>query len=61
MGSGPSGPCGVCGGELARIYGRVAVTFRGWGFSRNDALLPGDRPRRDYRRLKEKAEEIREG
>jgi putative FmdB family regulatory protein len=58
MGSGPPGPCPACGGELKRVYGRVGVRFSGWGFSRTDSLLPGDRPRRDFRRLKDKAEEL---
>ena len=48
-------------GELRRVYGRVAVTFGGWGFSSTDALLPGDRRRKDFRALKAKAEEIAEG
>jgi hypothetical protein len=36
----------------------VGVRFRGWGFSSTDSLLPQDRPRKDFRRLKDKAEEI---
>jgi putative FmdB family regulatory protein len=58
MGSGPPGPCPRCGGGLRRRYGRVGVRFRGWGFSSTDSLLPEDRPRKDFRRLKDKAEEI---
>jgi putative FmdB family regulatory protein len=58
VGSGPPGDCAECGGELRRIYGRVGVTFSGWGFSRTDSLVPGDRPRKDFKALKEKAEEI---
>jgi putative FmdB family regulatory protein len=58
MGSGPPGPCPRCGGELRRAYGRVGVRFSGWGFSRTDSLLPGDRPRRDFRALQDRAEEI---
>ena len=61
MGSGPPGACAECGGELRRAYGRVGVRFSGWGFSRTDSLLPGDRPKKDFRRLREKAEEITEG
>ena len=60
MGAGPPGPCPECGGELRRVYGRVGVQFSGWGFSRTDKLAPGDRPPKDYRKLKEKADEIRE-
>jgi putative FmdB family regulatory protein len=58
MGSGPPGPCPRCGGELRRIYGRVGVRFSGWGFARTDALAPEGRPRKDFRRLQRKAEEI---
>jgi len=61
MGAGPPGPCPECGGQLHRTYGRVGVVFTGWGFSRNDRLLPSDRPRKDFRALKERAERIREG
>ena len=58
MGSGPPGPCPECGGELRRVYGRVGLRFAGWGFSRTDGLLPEDRPRRDFRALKDKAQEL---
>jgi putative FmdB family regulatory protein len=61
MGAGPPGPCPQCGGELRRAYGRVGVRFSGWGFSRTDGLLRSDRPRKDFRALKDKAEEITEG
>ena len=60
MGAGPPGRCEECGGELRRIYGRVGVVFSGWGFSRNDALLPDGRARKDFAKLKEKADQIRE-
>ena len=58
MGAGPPGPCPACGGELRRLYGRVGVRLEGWGFSRTDALLPDDGRRKDFKRLREKAEEI---
>ena len=58
MGSSAPGPCKVCGGELRRVYGRVGVRFSGWGFSKTDSLLPGDRPKKDFRKLGEKADEI---
>ncbi len=61
MGSPAPGPCAKCGGELRRVYGRVGVRFSGWGFSRTDDLVPGDRPRKDFRALKDKADEIAEG
>jgi putative FmdB family regulatory protein len=61
MGEGPPGPCPECGGELKRVYGRVAVQFSGWGFSKTDALLPeGRRRKRDFKQLQEKAREIAE-
>ena len=61
MGAGPPGACAECGGELRSVYCRVVVRFSGWGFSRTDSLLPGDRPKKDFRQLRDKAEEISEG
>jgi putative FmdB family regulatory protein len=58
----PPGPCTECGGELRRVYGRVAVQFGGWGFAKTDSLLPEDRrSKRDYKALKSKADEIADG
>jgi predicted nucleic acid-binding Zn ribbon protein len=61
MGAGPPGPCAQCGGELRRVYGRVAVRFSGWGFKRTDSLVPEGGPRKDFKKLREKAEEIADG
>jgi putative FmdB family regulatory protein len=61
MGAPPPGPCPKCSGELKRVYSRVGVTFSGWGFKKTDSLVPEDRPRKDFRKLREKAEEIAEG
>lgn len=62
MGSGAPGPCDACGGELRRAYSRVGVVFQGWGFSRTDALIDDRRgPRKDFKTLKSKAEEMSEG
>ena len=61
MGAAPPGPCSDCGGDLKRVYGRVGVVFSGWGFSRTDSLLPEGRPRRDFKKLKDRAQEIAEG
>lgn len=58
MGAGPPGPCPSCGGPLRRVWGRVGVRLLGWGFSRTDSLLPGNGPRKDFKKLREKAEEI---
>jgi putative FmdB family regulatory protein len=61
MGAAAPGPCEACGGELRRVYGRVAVTFGGWGFAKNDALLPEGRRRKDFKRLKSRADQIADG
>jgi putative FmdB family regulatory protein len=57
-GAGPPGPCPECLGELRRVYGPVGVVSSGWGFRKTDSLLPEGRPRKDFRRLKQKAEDI---
>jgi putative FmdB family regulatory protein len=61
MGAPAPGACQACGGELRRVYGQVSVRFSGWGFDRTDSLLPGGRPRKDFKALQRKAEEIAEG
>jgi putative FmdB family regulatory protein len=58
LGSAAPGPCRACGGELRRRYSRVAVRYQGWGFTSTDKLLPGDRPRKDFKELRERAERI---
>jgi putative FmdB family regulatory protein len=58
MGAEPPGPCPSCGGQLRRAWSRVGVRFSGWGFSSTDSLLPGDRRGRDFKKLRDKAEEI---
>ncbi len=50
--------CPSCGGAIRRAFGRVAAVFQGWGFARTDSLLPEDRPRKPFKLLKEKAEQI---
>lgn len=51
--------CEACGGALKRAWaGRLRVNLEGWGFSKTDSLLPADRPRRDWKTLKERAERI---
>lgn len=52
--------CTHCGAPLKRTYGggRVHISLQGWGFKKTDALLPGDRPRRDFKALKERAERM---
>jgi predicted nucleic acid-binding Zn ribbon protein len=61
MGSPPPGPCPKCGGELKRVFGRVGVKFSGWGFKSTDSLVRDDRPRKDFRKLRDKADEIADG
>lgn len=62
VGAPPPDACESCGGtDLRRVYGRVGVRFSGWGFSATDSLVAGDRPRKDFKKLREKAEEIAGG
>lgn len=59
LGSGPPGPCAVCGGDLRKKFSRVAVRYEGWGFTATDKLIPDDRaPRKDFKTLRDKAEQI---
>lgn len=62
LGDDAAGICPQCGNELRRVYGRVAVIYSGWGFRRTDGLMPEGRgPRRDFRTLRQRAEEIADG
>jgi putative FmdB family regulatory protein len=61
MGSDAPGPCEACGGELRRRYSRVAVRYQGWGFESTDSLVGGDRSKKDFRALRERAERIADG
>jgi putative FmdB family regulatory protein len=61
MGAEAPGPCQACGGELRRRFSRVAVRYQGWGFDSTDKLVSGDRPRKDFRTLRERAEQIADG
>lgn len=60
--TGDSAPtaCRACGeSALKRAWGgRVHISLEGWGFKKTDSLIPDDRPRRDYRTLKERAERL---
>lgn len=53
--------CPGCDGPLRRVFSRVAVRLEGWGFTRNDGLVP-DRPggRHDWHTVKERAEKLSE-
>jgi putative FmdB family regulatory protein len=55
----PPTACVACGGGLKRSWsGRVHVSLEGWGFSKTDGLVSGDRPRKDFKALKERAQRI---
>ena len=51
------GACRACGGELRKKFSRVAVRYRGWGFSATDRLVSDTRGR-DFDALRSKAEQI---
>ena len=50
--------CPECGGELRRLWSRVGVKLVGWGFAKNDAMLPDDRKRRSFKQIRDKAAEL---
>jgi putative FmdB family regulatory protein len=50
--------CPECGGELTRLWSRIGIRLVGWGFSKNDSLLPDDRPRRSFKEIRDKASEL---
>lgn len=50
--------CPDCGGALRRLWSRVGVQLVGWGFASNDKLVSEDRPRKPFRKLKDKAAEL---
>ncbi|MCA1834275.1 MAG: FmdB family zinc ribbon protein [Actinomycetota bacterium] len=55
--------CRECGKPLKRAWGgsRLVVNLEGWGFTRNDSLIAEGRgPRKDWKALKERAEQIRD-
>ncbi len=50
--------CPDCGKPLKRRWSRVGVRLVGWGFARNDALLPSDGKRRPFKEVRDKASEL---
>ena len=50
-------PCPNCGAQTTLRLGRVAVRFDGWGFTANDSLVSDTRGK-DFRTLRDKAEQI---
>jgi putative FmdB family regulatory protein len=52
-------PCAQCGGALRKKFSRVAVRYEGWGFSSTDRLISDAHgPRKDFKALRSKAEQI---
>jgi putative FmdB family regulatory protein len=49
--------CPDCGGQTKLRLGRVAVRYNGWGFTATDSLV-GDTRGKDFRTLRDKAEQI---
>ena len=59
LGAPAPGPCAACGGELRKKFSRVAVRYEGWGFSSTDKLISdANGPRKDFKTLRSKAEQI---
>jgi putative FmdB family regulatory protein len=49
--------CPQCGQPARQRFGRVAVRYGAWGFTATDSLV-GDPRGKDFRSLREKAEQI---
>ena len=49
--------CPDCGGQTKIRFGRVAVRYNGWGFASTDSLVADTRGK-DFRTLRDKAEQI---
>ncbi|WP_287153845.1 zinc ribbon domain-containing protein [Candidatus Solincola tengchongensis] len=52
--------CEKCGSPARRVFSpRIAIRYEGWGFNATDKLLPeSSRVKRDFKQLREKAEQI---
>ena len=50
--------CPGCGGPLRRLWSRIGTQLVGWGFARNDALIPDDGKRRPFKTVRDKAAEL---
>ena len=57
-GEAPPTACPECGGELRRLWSRIGVNLVGWGFARNDAMLPDGGTRGRFKDVKDKASEL---
>ncbi len=53
----PAEGCPTCGGELRRVWSRVAVRYGTWGFTATDSLV-SDQRGKDFKELRERAERI---
>ncbi|MFA5786759.1 MAG: zinc ribbon domain-containing protein [Actinomycetota bacterium] len=58
LGAPTPGPCAVCGEPLRRKFSRVRVRYEGWGFNSTDRLLPDKSRQKDFKALRERAEQI---
>lgn len=57
----PPTTCAACGGELKRAWsGRIHVSLEGWGFSKTDGLVREPGRGKDFKKLKERADRIRD-
>lgn len=54
----PPEACPACRGTIRRLWSRIGTQLVGWGFARNDALIPDDRPRQPFRTIRDKASEL---
>jgi len=52
------GTCPDCGGDLRRLWSRIGTQLVGWGFARNDALIPDNGKRRSFETIRDKASEL---
>lgn len=50
--------CPSCGGGLQRRWSRVGVQLVGWGFSKNDSMLPDGGRRKSFKQIRDKAAEL---
>jgi putative FmdB family regulatory protein len=50
--------CPDCGGGLKRLWSRIGTQLVGWGFARNDALVPDDGRRSSFKTVRDKAAEL---
>lgn len=49
--------CAQCSAQMQRKFSRVAVKYGAWGFTSTDSLV-GDSRGKDFKALRNKAEEI---